>query len=98
MRCARFRARWTSPWPTRSSRSRSAEQEGGHFYRGNPSLWSGEAIFSVIGLVTRDFAPLPDRLAAATARMAAIPRFLGGRPADDHVGAGRMARQGAPRM
>ena len=37
-----------------------AEHEGGHFYRGNPSLWTGEAIFSVIGLVTRSFAPLPD--------------------------------------
>jgi uncharacterized protein (DUF885 family) len=57
-----------------------AEHEGGHFYRRNPSLWSGEAIFSVIALVTRDFAPLADRLAAATARMAAIPRFLADAP------------------
>jgi hypothetical protein len=53
-----------------------AEHEGTHFYRGNPALWTGEAIFSVISLVTRDFAPLPDRLAAAAARMRAIPRFL----------------------
>ena len=53
-----------------------AEHEGEHFYRSNPSLWSGEAIFSVIGLVTRDFAPLTTRLTAATARMIAIPRFL----------------------
>jgi len=57
-----------------------AEHEGGHFYRGNPSLWSGEAVFSVIGLVTRDFAPLSDRMAAATARLAAIPRFLADAP------------------
>jgi hypothetical protein len=57
-----------------------AEHEGGHFYRGNPSLWSGEAIFSVIGLVTRPFAPQPDRLVAATARLAAIPRFLAAAP------------------
>ena len=35
-----------------------AEHEGAHFYRGNPALWTGEAIFSVIALVTRDFAPL----------------------------------------
>jgi len=56
------------------------EHEGAHFYRRNPSLWSGEAIFSVISLVTRDFAPLGDRLAAATARMAAIPRFLADAP------------------
>jgi hypothetical protein len=53
-----------------------AEHEGGHFYRGNPALWTGEAIFSIISLVTRDFAPLPDRLDAAAARMRAIPRFL----------------------
>jgi hypothetical protein len=52
------------------------EHEGGHFYRGNPALWTGEAIFSIIALVTRDFAPLPARLAAATARMQAIPAFL----------------------
>lgn len=52
------------------------EHEGGHFYRGNPALWTGEAIFSVVSLVTRDFAPIADRLAAATSRLGAIPRFL----------------------
>jgi hypothetical protein len=57
-----------------------AEHDGAHFYRGNPSLWSGEAIFSVIGLVTRDFAPLANRLAAATARLAAVPGFLADAP------------------
>ena len=42
----------------------------------NPALWTGEAIFSVIALVTRPFAPLDVRLDAAIARMRAIPAFL----------------------
>ena len=54
-----------------------AEHEGPHFYRGNPALWTGEAIFAIVSLVTRDFAPVADRLAAATTRMAEVPRFLG---------------------
>lgn len=53
-----------------------AEHEVRHFYRSNPALWTGEAIFSVIALVTREFAPLPQRLEAAAARMRAIPDFL----------------------
>lgn len=53
-----------------------AEHEGPHFFRRNPALWTGEAIFSVLSLVTRDFAPIDDRLRAATARMHAIPGFL----------------------
>ena len=31
-----------------------AEHEGAHFYTSNPALWTGEAIFSVLSLVTRD--------------------------------------------
>jgi Bacterial protein of unknown function (DUF885) len=53
-----------------------AEHESPHFYRGNPAIWTGEAIFSVLSLVTRDFAPLPERLASATARLQALPGFL----------------------
>jgi hypothetical protein len=53
-----------------------AEHEGPHFYRSNPALWTGEAIFSIVSLVTRDFAPLADRLHAAAARLHAIPGFL----------------------
>jgi uncharacterized protein (DUF885 family) len=53
-----------------------AEHEGRHFYRGNPALWTGEAIFSVIALVTRAFAPLRERLEAARSRLRAIPAFL----------------------
>ena len=42
----------------------------------NPALWTGEAIFGVIALVTREFAPLESRLEAAAARLRAIPAFL----------------------
>ena len=53
-----------------------AEHEGPHFYRGNPALWTGEAIFGVIALVTRDFAPAAARLGNAIERLRAIPAFL----------------------
>jgi hypothetical protein len=42
----------------------------------NPALWTGEAIFGVLSLVTRDFAPAADRLDRARARLEGIPRFL----------------------
>jgi Bacterial protein of unknown function (DUF885) len=43
---------------------------------GNPCAYTGEAIFGVLSLLRRPFAPLPDRMAAATARMEAIPALL----------------------
>lgn len=52
------------------------ETESGHFQRGNPSLWTGEAVFSVISLFQRDSEPFADRVAAAIARMRALPAFL----------------------
>jgi peptide/nickel transport system substrate-binding protein len=52
------------------------EHESGGFYRGNAALWTGEAIFGVLSLVTRDFAPIAERLDAATARLEAMPGFL----------------------
>ncbi|MGE0125713.1 MAG: DUF885 family protein [Vicinamibacterales bacterium] len=58
-----------------------AEHDCGHFVHRNPSLWTGEAIFGVLSLVTRDFAPLPDRLEAARQRLDAIPAFLATLPA-----------------
>ena len=54
-----------------------AEIAGGHGVRGNPALWTGEAIFSVVGLMIRDFAPLDARMQAAAARLDAIPDFFG---------------------
>jgi len=53
-----------------------AEHESGHFVHRNPSLWTGEAIFGVLSLLTRDFAPLADRLESARQRLAAMPPFL----------------------
>ena len=64
-----------------------AEHEGTHFYSSNPALWTGEAVFSVLSLVTRDGAPLDQRVAAATARMQAIGGFFD---------AGRKTLTGAP--
>ena len=53
-----------------------AEHDSRHFVHTNPSLWTGEAIFGVLGLVTRDFAPIDERLSAAHQRLEAIPAFL----------------------
>lgn len=53
-----------------------AENASGHGMRGNPALWTGEAVFAVISLMIREFGPLDDRIRAATARMNAIPEFL----------------------
>jgi uncharacterized protein (DUF885 family) len=55
-----------------------AEQECAHFQRGNPSLAVGEAIFGVIALMTRPFAPAAQRAESAIARLTAIPAFLDG--------------------
>jgi uncharacterized protein (DUF885 family) len=46
------------------------------FQAGNPAHYTGEAIFSIIGLFQRDAEPLSDRVAAATTRLRAIPDFL----------------------
>jgi uncharacterized protein (DUF885 family) len=53
-----------------------AEMEGAHFQRRNPALFTGEAIFSIIALITREFAPIADRLEAVVSRLRAIPGFL----------------------
>ena len=52
------------------------ELESEHFHRGNPALYTGEAIFGVIGLLLTDFAPMPERAEAAIARLHAIPALL----------------------
>ena len=57
-----------------------AEHESGHFVHANPSLWTGEAIFGVLSLVARDFAPIGERLRAAHQRLDAIPAFLADMP------------------
>ena len=47
-----------------------------HFHRGNPCVYTGEAIFGVTSLFLRPFAPFADRFDRAIARMAAIPVLL----------------------
>jgi len=47
-----------------------------HFHRGNPCVYTGEAIFGVLALFLREFAPLVPRVESATARLEAIPSFL----------------------
>ena len=53
-----------------------AENDGTHGVRVNPSLWTGEAIFGVISLMIRDFAPVEQRMRHAASRLDAIPDFL----------------------
>ena len=55
-----------------------AEHEGLHFQRGNPSLAIGEVAFGVISLMTRPFAGVEARAAAAVSRLDAVPTFLAG--------------------
>jgi len=53
-----------------------SENASGHGMRGNPALWTGEAVFSVVSLMIRDFAPLDDRVRSALSRIQAIPAFF----------------------
>jgi hypothetical protein len=46
------------------------------FHRGNPAVYTGEAAFGVLALFLRDAEPLAERVAAAVARMRALPVFL----------------------
>jgi hypothetical protein len=59
---------------------RLAEYESGFFHARNPALWTGEAIFGVVSLMIRDFAPAAERLASIEARLRAVPRFLSALP------------------
>ena len=54
------------------------EFQSGHGPRGNPALATGEAVFGIMGLFLTDYAPMADRVAAAVARLEAIPGFLEG--------------------
>ena len=72
-----------------------SEQESRHSARGNPSLAAGEAVFAVISLMTRPFAPITVRADAAITRLSAIPAFLAGVRQWGPVGDGVPGR-GAP--
>ncbi len=52
------------------------ELASNHFQAGNPCVYTGEAIFGLISLFLRDFAPIEERAAAAAARMRAVPTLL----------------------
>jgi uncharacterized protein (DUF885 family) len=52
------------------------EYRSNHFQGGNPSTYTGEAIFGVLSLFLSPFAPLSERVEAATARLEAVPAFL----------------------
>lgn len=52
------------------------ELTSNHFHRANPCLYTGEAVFGVIGLFLRPFAPMQTRDAAAVERMWGIPMLL----------------------
>lgn len=43
---------------------------------GNPCVYTGEAIFGIVSLFLRDYAPLEDRAAAAVQRLRGIPELL----------------------
>src|SRR4029079_9825232 len=53
-----------------------AENAGGHGVRRNPSMWVGEAAFSLIALMMRAFATVDERIESAIARLDALPAFL----------------------
>ena len=53
-----------------------AENASLHGPKGNPALWTGEAIFSIISLLIRDFAPLEDRLGLVERRLDRSGAFL----------------------
>lgn len=59
---------------------RLAEYDSEFFHARNPALWTGEAIFSVVSLMIRDFAPAAERIPSIVARLNAIPRFLAALP------------------
>lgn len=52
------------------------ELQSAHFHRGNPSVYTSEAIFGVISLFLNDFAPVEERVNSAIARMQVVPQLL----------------------
>lgn len=52
------------------------EYQSEHFHRGNPCVYTGEAVFGVIVLFLRPFAPIRERVDSAVARLASIPAYL----------------------
>lgn len=59
---------------------RQLEYESKHFHDKNPALWTGEALFGVIGLMLRPPAPIEDAIASIAMRLHEVPRFLADMP------------------
>jgi uncharacterized protein (DUF885 family) len=55
---------------------RMREYASDHFHRGNPSVYTSEAIFGVLSLFLTAFAPIGERVEAAVARLRAVPALL----------------------
>lgn len=53
-----------------------AEMQSKHFHRGNPTLYTGEAVFGIISLFLRDFTPIANRFDSAISRLKSIPHLL----------------------
>ncbi|MEA3247655.1 MAG: DUF885 family protein [Gemmatimonadota bacterium] len=49
---------------------------GAHGVRANPSLWAGEAVFGLVSLMLRRYAPAVERAESLHARLTAVPGFL----------------------
>jgi uncharacterized protein (DUF885 family) len=52
------------------------EYDSHHFHRGNPCVYTGEAVFGVMSLFLRPFAPFSKRVESAVLRLAAVPVLL----------------------
>lgn len=59
---------------------RQLEFESRHFHDKNPALWTGEALFGVIGLMLRPPATAEEAFASVAMRLHDIPRFLADMP------------------
>jgi hypothetical protein len=55
-----------------------AELEGRHFHRGNPSLALGQALFGLVSLMLRPFAPAEVRAVSLASRLRAFPLYFEG--------------------
>jgi hypothetical protein len=53
-----------------------AENASQHGPRGNPALWTGEAVFSIIAQMIREVAPAEELMPLAESRLEAFGRFL----------------------
>jgi hypothetical protein len=59
---------------------RQLEFESRYFHDKNPALWTGEALFSVIGLMLRPPATVEEAFASIAMRLHDLPRFLADMP------------------